>query len=194
VSSDDSPQFSFPTGAAHDAQVDLDPVRIRVLDRFGDPCANASCDVDTPVLGTRTRTLDDKGWLDIGCPKGTEYVDLDLGDGAEDAKRRVWLAPLSGDDSRETRRRLLNLGYGLSDNDGGGDGGAGATGDAGDGATKDDAGHIFLDDHGVDTGEDLAPHLDRIENDLKTLDSPGEQDMSLLTDQGVDTSDPGERT
>jgi hypothetical protein len=194
MSSDQPVQFSFDTGAEHDAQVKLEPVRVRVLDRFGEPLANASCNVDTPILGTRTRTLDGKGWLDIKCPKGTAYVDLDLGPDAEDPERRVWLAPLDSDDAKETTRRLRNLGYGLdADNDEADDAGGGGD-DADDAPVPDDAAHCFLDGQGVAPDDDLGQNLDRIENDLKTLDSPPAQDKNLLTDKAGDTSDLGERT
>jgi hypothetical protein len=207
MSSDQPVQFSFDTGAEHDAQVKLEPVRIRVLDRFAEPLANASCNVDTPILGTRTKTLDGKGWLDIKCPKGTAYVDLEIVDADEEDQRRVWLGPLEGDDGDETQRRLMNLGYVADDAEGGDDTSqddrsAAASGgdgdDAGDDGSSDpwtEARRGFLREYGVDTEDpDFTSQLGRLEDSLKSQDKPQEVDKNVLQDQSGDASDPGERT
>jgi hypothetical protein len=194
---------NLPTGAAHEVTVDLEPVRIRVLDRFGAPCANASCDVDTPLLGTRTVTTDGQGWLEIQCPKGTEHVDLKLTDATEDAERCVLLEPPADDDDKQTKRRLLNLGFdGSVDGAAGGDSSSDDSSDGGDssgsgGSTgpSDPAQLEFLREHGLDTADDdVASRLDRIENDYQTLDDPSQRDLTMLDDQVDDAGDPGERT
>jgi hypothetical protein len=168
--------FSVPTGAAKRLVVKLEPVRIRVLDRFGEPYTDEKCSVAIPDLGKRDKPTDDKGWLEVRCPKGTAYVDLQLVDVAGETTRRVLLAPAPDDDADGTKQRLFNLGF------------------FGGRREREDA-RRFQRAHGLDTAEeDLNPHLGDIESDYKTLDEPLEQETSPLDEQVHDLADEGERT
>ena len=164
---------TVPTGSAHKFVLKLDTVRVRVLDHFGEPHKNATCDVDIPSCGQTEKATDDKGWLEIRCPKGTEYVELSV-QGVAEAKRRVFLQA-SWDDDKGTKQRLANLGFF--------------------GGEDDENAQSFQRAHGLDTApEDLQQHLDRIESDYKTLDDPRNPETSALDEQTHDLADPGERT
>jgi hypothetical protein len=148
-------------------------IRIRLLDRFGEPHKRTTCDVDVPGLGTSQATSDDKGWIQIKCPSEAGHVALTLQGVRGGGTRRVLLKPAEGDDAKGTLHRLANLGF----------------------SGAQQALQRFWRPHAPEP-VDTAPEsdLDDIESKCKTLDDPGAQDTSTLNRQVHDLAELGERT
>jgi hypothetical protein len=173
--SDETASFTVATGLKHTFVVKLKIIRIRLLDRFGDPCKETTCEVDVPAFRKSSGRTDDKGWLEVRCPKTTEYVDLILQGVVErDAKRRVFLKA-AWKDEKGTMERLSNLGFS--------------------GGESAECVESFRHAHGLDTvAADLAQHLDRIESDYKSVDDPRQHETGVLDQSAGNLGELGERT
>jgi hypothetical protein len=161
------------TDLAHKFVLKLEVIRIRVLDRFGEPHRNVVCDVEIPAFGQTQKSTDNKGWLELRCPPRTMFVDLTLQGVNESATRRVLLRPAWEADGQ--KQRLANLGFSGKD--------------------ERENGRAFQRAHRFDVVEDALPeHLDEVESDCKTLDDPRDHDAKILDDQVHDLASTGERT
>jgi hypothetical protein len=163
------------TGASHKFELKLDTIRIRILDRFGEPHTRTTCDVNIAGHDPQQKVTNGKGWLELRCRPGVQYVDVWLRNVKYGDKRRVLLRP-SWKNPHGIKERLANLGFYERKDE------------------RED-GRNFQLAHCLDIYDSaLTKHIVECESDYTTLDNPLTEETSALDEPVHDLAETGERT